>query len=198
MSAEPIPLRDRAGVPAIAGDALNAKRFLEEHGDRVRRSPELVRWYIWNGAWWDEDRLDRVLAMGSDTIDGLRPWVNEAQNADEYKRRSQHYTASAKAARRDAMISLAGTDPDVVVSVEQLDSHPFLLACRNGTVDLRSGQLRPANPDDLLTRGVDIDYDAEARLEPLGVLPRSDFRGRRGPGRLCATPPRLLLHRRGR
>jgi len=165
VSADPIPLPNRAGVPLVAGDALNAQRFLTEHGHRLRRSPELNRWFIWNGAQWDEDRLDRVSAMASETIDALRQWVSEAESPDEYKRRSTHYMASAKAGRRDSLLSIAGTDPEIVVDVRQLDSHPMLLACRNGTVDLRTGELRPADPADLLTRGVDIDHVPGARSD---------------------------------
>jgi putative DNA primase/helicase len=149
----------------VAGDALNAQRFLDENKKRIRRSPELGRYFIWNDAWWEEDRLDRVPAMASETIDGLREWVSEADTTDEYKRRSAHYQASAKAGRRDALLSIAGTDPSLVVAVGQLDAHPLLLACRNGTVDLTNGELRPADPDDLLTRGVDVDFNPDVRSE---------------------------------
>ena len=79
-----------------------------------------------------------------------------------FKQRAAHYQASAKAGRRDALLSVAGTDPDIVVSVAQLDAHPYLLACHNGTVDLRTGELRSAGPADLLTHGVAIDFDADA------------------------------------
>ncbi len=99
--------------------------------------------------------------MAADTIDHLREWVAESDGADEFKRRSAHYTASAKAGRRDALLSIAGTDPDVVVAVEQLDAHPMLLSCQNGTVDLRTGQLQPARRKDLLTRGVNVDYTSD-------------------------------------
>ena len=162
MTSEPVPLRGHAGVPDVAGDHLNAQRFLALHGATARRSPELGRWYLWNGAWWEEDRLDRVLELAAGTIEALRQWVSEAKDADEYKRRSTHYQASAKAGRRDALLSIVGTDRDVVVGVDQLDTHPLLLACRNGTVDLTTGKLRPADPAHLLTRGVSVDYDPDA------------------------------------
>ena len=153
--------RQRQGVPDVAGDHLNARRFLEAYGGRVRRSPELGRWYIWSGAWWDEDRLDRVLEMAANVIDELRVWVAEAVGTDELKRRTAHYVASAKGGRRRLALD-AGTDPDIVVAVDQLDAHPMLLACLNGTVDLATGELRPADPRELLTRGVAIDYDPAA------------------------------------
>ena len=165
MTADVVPMRGLAGVPDIAGDHLNAQRFLMAYGERVRRSPELGRWYVWNGGWWEEDRLERVLDMAAEVIDALRDWVAESEGGDEFKRRVAHYNASSKAGRRDAMLALAGTDRDVVVGVEQLDAHPMLLACRNGTVDLTTGELRKARPADLLTRGVNIDYDPDATSE---------------------------------
>ncbi len=158
----PERLRGLATVPDVAGDHLNCQRFLTTNGDKVRYSPELGRWYTWNGSWWAEDRLNRVQEMAAASVDQLREWVAEADGADEFKRRSAHYTASARAGRRDALLSLVSTDPDVVVAVEQLDAHPMLLACRNGTIDLETGELRPARPGDLLTRGVDVEHDPTA------------------------------------
>lgn len=159
------PLHGLTGVPDVTGDHLNAQRFLDAYGSDLRRSPELGRWYIWNGSWWEEDRLDRVLELAADVIDGLRRWVAEADSPDEFKRRSAHYAASAKAGRHDALLSVAGHASEIVVSVTQLDAHPHLLACRNGTVDLTTGELRAPDRAHLLTRGVAVDYDADAFSE---------------------------------
>ncbi len=178
MNADVTPIRrPQAAVPEVWGDHLNAQRFLDEHGRHVRHSPELGRWWLWNGAWWAEDRLGRVLELASDTIDGLRLWVAEGDDFDERKRRWRHYEASARAGRRDALLSVAGTNPAVAVAVEQLDSHPMLLACRNGTVDLATGELRPANPTDLLTRGVDVDYIPGAFSDRWTAFIASTFNG---------------------
>jgi putative DNA primase/helicase len=149
----------------VAGDYLNAQRFLAEHGRDVRYSPQMGRWLVWTGSWWDEDRLEAVQHLAGGTIDGLRTWAGLADGHDEFERRSKHYTDSAKAARRDGMLSLARSDPSIAVAVEQLDSHAHLLACRNGTVDLRTGKLRAADRADLITRGVHVDYAAGATSE---------------------------------
>jgi putative DNA primase/helicase len=161
-STDPPSLRRLADVPQVAGDHLNAQRFLASYGDMIRRSPELGRWFVWNGSWWEEDRLDRVLDLAAHTIDELRLWAAEADSSEEFDRRAKHYRASTRASRRDALLAIAGTDPDVVVGVSQLDTHPLLIACTNGTVNLFTGELQPANPADLLTHGVGIAYDPEA------------------------------------
>lgn len=102
--------------------------------------------------------------MAADTIDRLRLWVAEA-SGDDFKRRAAHYQASTRSGRIDGLLSVAGTDPDVAVLVEQLDTHHHLLACHNGTVDLRTGQLTAADPSLLITRGIEVDYDPEAQSD---------------------------------
>ena len=52
--------------------------------------------------------------------------------------------------------------PGLSVSRAQLDAHPWLLAVANGTLDLRTGELRDHDPADLITRLVPVSYDAEA------------------------------------
>jgi putative DNA primase/helicase len=144
----------------LAGDHLNSARFLAQHQGEVICSPEQSLWFVWSGGWWQEDRLDLVHKRANATIDGLRTWAAEAPTADEFKQRAKHYTDSTRSGRRDGMLSIAG--PEVAVAVDQLDRHPHLLACRNGTVNLRSGELGPADPAHLITRGVDLDYDPSA------------------------------------
>ena len=153
MIAEPVELQ---------GDHLNAQRFVDAHGDRVRWAPELGRYYVWSGSWWAEDRTERVQDLAREVVDGLRTWVTEA-SGDEFRRRAAHYTQSARAGRVEALLQVAR--PRLVVGVEDLDRHPFLLACRNGEVDLRTGELRPSDRAHLLTRGIAVEYHPDARSD---------------------------------
>jgi putative DNA primase/helicase len=148
-----------------AGDFLNADRFLSEHRNRVKWSPEMGQWFVWNGAWWEQDRLELAQELAKATVDGLRSWVGEAKDRDQFKQRSRHYEASTRSGRRDGLLAIARTDRSIVVAVKQLDQAPHLLACRNGTVNLRTGELLPADPALLITRGVDLDYDPDAFSE---------------------------------
>ncbi|MFE7395076.1 phage/plasmid primase, P4 family [Streptomyces sp. NPDC057582] len=65
-------------------------------------------------------------------------------------------------ARRDAVVAMLRTLPGVLVSGQPWDANPDMLACANGVVDLRTGQLSEGRPDDMITRAVGIDYDSEA------------------------------------
>lgn len=65
--------------------------------------------------------------------------------------------------RLKAMISLARPDPSITVSQDRLDCDPFLLCVRNGVVDLRTGKLIPASPDQLITQQAPLEFDRSAR-----------------------------------
>ena len=51
---------------------------------------------------------------------------------------------------------------ELVVTPDQLDTHRFLLNFLNGTLDLRTGELAPHNPDQFITKLVHYNYDPEA------------------------------------
>jgi DNA invertase Pin-like site-specific DNA recombinase len=53
----------------------------------------------------------------------------------------------------------------VVVAVGELDRRPYLLPCRNGTLDLRYGVLLKAERWELMTKGVGINFDPQARSD---------------------------------
>jgi len=45
----------------------------------------------------------------------------------------------------------------------KLDIDPYLLNCRNGTVNLLTGELKTHNPDDYITKMADVEYDINAK-----------------------------------
>jgi phage/plasmid-associated DNA primase len=59
-------------------------------------------------------------------------------------------------------LTLASTESEVAVTPDDLDADPFLLNCANGTLDLRTGELREHNPVDLLTKITRAAYRPDA------------------------------------
>jgi putative DNA primase/helicase len=52
---------------------------------------------------------------------------------------------------------------DLVVSPKELDTDPMLLNVENGTVDLRTGSLRPHLLEDLITKLAPVEFDPKAK-----------------------------------
>lgn len=72
---------------------------------------------------------------------------------------------------RSRMIEGLRSIPGVQVSYEVFDTNPWLLNVKNGTVDLRTGELRPHNPADMLMKQSPYNYVPDAQCPKwLGVL----------------------------
>ncbi|MFG2848980.1 phage/plasmid primase, P4 family [Kitasatospora sp. NPDC048296] len=118
-------------------------------------------WYAWDGRHWVNDSTRDAVARGMvhDVSSGL---LAEAISAG-----SDALIDAGKALRTGRLITAALLEmqamPGIRRSVADLDADPDALTFRNGTVDLRSGELRPHDPDELITRLVDLDYRPEAQ-----------------------------------
>jgi putative DNA primase/helicase len=63
------------------------------------------------------------------------------------------------------MIELAESEQPIPVARNSFDADPWLLNCANGTVDLRTGQLQPHAPGDLLTKMTGVEYPVEPDVD---------------------------------
>src|SRR5262249_42137151 len=129
-----------------------ARRLVHVYGDRLRYCPEWRWWLVWDGKRWGRDvtgqsaRWMKSIARRI-TADAL------AIAGDAERRAALRNAKRAESAGGIAgALTLAGTEIEVVVTPDDLDADPFLLNCRNGVLDLRTGQLGPHDPALLLTK----------------------------------------------
>ncbi len=159
------------------GDLANVARFVAEHEGRLRYVVQHRRWLRWDGQWWREDRTGGAERAAKNTA---RRLLAEAVALPDEKARLaavKWALTSQNEPRIRAMLSLAATEPEFAVSTDELDAHPFLFAAANGTVDLATGDLRPADPECLLTRGTDVAYEPRARCPRWESFLREVFAG---------------------
>jgi len=150
-SAHPSPGRT---VPL--SDHGNAQRLIERHGDDLRYCAGLG-WLIWDGGRWKPDQTGQVMERAKETIRScLRAAPPEVIEIYSFWLRSE------SAPRLRAMVQLAESDPRIAVLPSQLDASPFLFNCKNGTIDLWTGALRPHAREDLITKIANVDYNPEA------------------------------------
>ena len=72
-------------------------------------------------------------------------------------------------ARRIANL-LTMAECELVITPDQLDTHPFLLNFMNGTLDLRTGELSPHDPNHFITKLVRYNYNRAGRLPAVPEL----------------------------
>ena len=163
--ADDVPIRGGINDP-MPGEPWTelgyARRLIRVYGDRLRYVPAWRRWLIWDGQRWAHDATGQAQRWMKAIARRLT--TDAIALEDEQKRR-----AAVSLARRGessagvkGALTLAGTESGIVVTPDDLDADPFLLNCRNGVLDLRSGELRPHDPADLLTKMTGAEYDPGA------------------------------------
>ena len=141
----------------------NARRLIARHGHRLRYCKPLGRWLEWDGRRWAPDQSGAIWRYAKDVISGL---AQEAAQAAEDRDRQALMRWALKSEEKktlQASIDLAWSEPGVTVMPEALDSYPWLFNCQNGTVDLKTGKLRPHCQRDLLTKLCPVVYDPAAK-----------------------------------
>lgn len=143
-------------------DLGNAERFVKQHGAVVRYLAPMRKWLLWDGRRWAVDERNGIMGFARATVRAI--WQEALALEDDKARMALGAWAlkSENALRLESMVRLASSDPAVVVVPADLDRDPWAFNVRNGTIDLHTGELRKHRRDDLITKIVDIDFDANA------------------------------------
>jgi putative DNA primase/helicase len=167
-----------ARVPLDAGtgdltELANSERLLVLHGPRLRFSAGLG-WLAWDGQRWAADAA-RATELAKDALRCLfREAMAELDVAGSARDRDaieaaeariNHAVKSQSSRGVAAMLKLTETDPRIIVRPDDLDADPYLLNVANGTIDLRTGRLRPHDSRDLITKLSPVKYDPSAPLD---------------------------------
>ncbi|MEW2302595.1 phage/plasmid primase, P4 family [Streptomyces sp. NPDC006655] len=125
--------------------AISAYALVAWTDGRIKHAPELG-FMVWNGRVWERSatkvrqeihRMGAALALAGETA-AAKTFLNTTGI--------------------DSILTELKSVPSVHVASHEFDSATHLLAFRNGTVDLRTGKLRPHHPADMMTVSLDIDY----------------------------------------
>jgi putative DNA primase/helicase len=152
----------RTGPRFTLTDLGNAERFVDQHGERVRFCHPWGKWFIFDGRRWVTDDSGLVEAMMKTTVRHIYNEAAEAETDKERKAIADHAKRSESRARIADALHLTRSETGIPVSPAEFDSDPWLLNCENGTVDLRTGELREHRRADLITKLVPVEYDPQA------------------------------------
>lgn len=155
---------EQTGARRNLTDLGNAERLRDKFGGRIRHCAALDVWLIWDGTRWKQDEQREIHHRGAETVRAIYAEAADGVTLQEREAIAKHATKSEAVARIEAMISLARSLPEIAILVTDLDTDRWALNCLNGTLDLRTGILRPHDPADLLTKRCPVIYDAAAAL----------------------------------
>jgi putative DNA primase/helicase len=140
-----------------------ARRLIRIYGPRLRYVPTWNQWLVWYGRRWEPDSTGQAHRWMK--VTARRLTTDAMAETDEQKRKALVTLArrgESSAGVRGAL-ALAGTEKGIVVTPDDLDADPYLLNCANGTLDLRTMELRGHDPADLITKIAGAAYDPAAQ-----------------------------------
>lgn len=145
-------------------DLGNARRFIDQHHLDVRAIMSSRRpWYIWEGVRWAPDETGEIERRAKMTVRALYREASQLPDEDARDDLLKHASKSEGAARIRAMLELAATEPEISTTADLLDNNTWLFNVENGTLDLRTGKLRPHVRADLITQLAPVEYRSSAR-----------------------------------
>jgi putative DNA primase/helicase len=173
------PVREPATAAQDDGprmtDCGNTLRLVQRHGADLRHCWPWRKWLAWDGCRWRVDDTGEVARLAKGAIAalyadavaqlallGATEGDGKGKAVVAAQRLLAHAVKSEAAPRINAMLDLARSESGITVLPAVLDSDPFSLNVANGTLDLRSGDLRQHNRDDMLTKLCPTAYRPEA------------------------------------
>ncbi len=150
-------------------DLGNAERLIAWHGDSIRWDVDRGAWRTWDGTRWAIDSALVIKHLAADTARQIR------EEAAVYPRKTnedrtglelyQHAMRSESRYKLAAMGDVAKSCTGVAIKTKELDVDPWLLNVKNGTIDLKTGTLRPHDRTDLLTKLSPVEYHPDATCD---------------------------------
>ena len=151
-------------APTGSGTELDAAlRFVRRFGDRLRYC-QTFGWHAWDGRCWAPEAEPEARRL---SMEAARLWTAEATRYDGEGREDRIKAALRleSCAAIDHVVSLAKTLPPIQTKHTAFDADAWLLNVENGTLNLRTGTLRPHNAADLITKVAPVHFDPDATDE---------------------------------
>ena len=153
-----------------------ARLFADTFRGLLLYLPEYREWFIYDNGRWVQDkgglRAHNLAKELADYVWGIIPPpppkpeagavrdALESKQEDQWAAHRKHYgryrsLQARKTLLQDAMSELRG-------NASEFDKAPYLFNCLNGTLDLRTGELRPHDPQDMISKQAAVNYDPSA------------------------------------
>lgn len=145
---------------------------------RIKSTPgKMSQTYLWNGELWEEDESNVMYLLLSTTVprvlEDFKRKLTTEDTASQVTLQNDHSEAVVK--QVDELVSRLRkmkdnekllkavkaytNDPKFTICK---DVNPGTLSVKNGILDLKTGNVRPACPEDMITKRLEVEYDASA------------------------------------
>lgn len=149
-------------LPVRLTDCRVAECFAREYVSMLRWWPQAEKFLIFDGRRWTTDHPGGAFPLFKTMLGKMYDAARNIQEENQRQNILKGLVSLEGHRRQQTVLTAATVIPEMVIQSHQLDQDPMLLNVTNGTVDLRTGELRPHCAQDFMTRQVSIQYEPEA------------------------------------
>ncbi len=133
--------RTPGGGEDIVTEDGTAQRFADIHRNRLRYCHSTGAWFVWDGVSWKVSKTGIAFQ-----------WARQLARDLAQRQKEQVRYVTSKTSFAAGVERFSRSDPVFAVTIEVWDCDPFLLGTPEGTVDLKTGKLRPSDPEEGITK----------------------------------------------
>jgi P4 family phage/plasmid primase-like protien len=153
---------ERVAQAPFMSDQWVADQIIDKLRGTVRYAPQRGVWIVWDGSRWQIDAEMLAEDIIKRNLRSLGEWfLRQGVTSDEKKKNFKHAIDVCAAACLSRTMTLVKSDRSIAVSVDVLDHDDWILNTPGGIVDLKTGALKPADPDALCTKLTAVPPDAK-------------------------------------
>ncbi|NPV89222.1 MAG: DNA primase [Firmicutes bacterium] len=143
-------------------DTGNAERFADQHRAIAKYCHHFKCWYVYEQGRFIRNAAAEVQELAKKTVRSIYEYAPYIEDLEKRKALLKHAFKSESAKARKDLLTLAQSEEGIPVIPDELDANQWLFNAANGTIDLRTGDIRPHDPKDLITKMSDVEYDPAA------------------------------------
>ena len=170
----------------------NAARVIYYHGDDLKFVSDSGNWSIWNKNVWVPDLFGRIKEVVKTVLEEVA--VNESKfyelpetdNKDDLKKaekrleRFLQFCQSIKTSSQiNGVVEILSTSckNNIPISETSFDSDPFIFNCKNGILDLKTGELMAHDKFRLCSKISNVEYTKDAKCDKFVSFLRKIMKG---------------------
>jgi putative DNA primase/helicase len=114
-------------------------------------------WYYYDGKIWN-------LSEKNEIVEIVKAWIQTIKQLPMFQDSDSKkwFKTNSNRSKINNILKLASSNLNLATTSNDFDIKPELINFTNGTFNLKSLSLQPHNPDDLITKIIDFEYDPNA------------------------------------
>jgi putative DNA primase/helicase len=140
-------------------DSSNADALVARHGEFIRHVRGW-RWLAYDGTRWVRDAEGQVIERAAETLRAMGAAAFDLADSGERATITKHVSRSLNMHNLRDMVDRASSM--ITAEIDDFGRDPWLFNCPNGTLDLRTGELRPHRAADYITHVAGCNFNPDA------------------------------------